>query len=169
MDEEQFYSPSSAYAEADRRGPDHDAMQIAFYRWRLKARRRHQAEEWEDKKYTVHSIEPEMPILGKYGIRGFADVAEGWQQIGAPEGVELLVVYEIKPKIFSCGALIRQLKVLKNIVSNYAVAQINFKLAVITAAVLRADDPKLPDFRELWSGPIFLWDGQEGFTEAESP
>src|SRR5215472_6528924 len=124
MDKEQFYSPSSAYAEAIQRGPDHDAMQLAFVRWRRKqintGELTHEKEEKSETgvnwivKCRLINIEIEHPIKGKYGIRAFADVAETWATSRiSSTGNELtstsLRVYELKPKIYSCGAFIRQI------------------------------------------------------------
>lgn len=160
-------TPSEAHDSAWRREPGHDEMALAVLRevraqWpTLRVRRRHSNEpdeaplEWSGAEVLFHTDK---------GHRWFADIALRFDRPREPRTDRLQEphwrILEIKPRIHSAGALIRQLRVqeenalgLKPIGSSYS------RPTCDVLPVVRSDDPLAQLVADLWECSILTWDG----------
>jgi len=166
-------TPSGWHDDARSRDAGHDEMQAAAYRYE-RANGRTEITIGADEKATKYRREGvyfEMPLYGpKGGISTFIDVfsrflAEPTPDPSRPNGVslvkhpELWVCYEIKPRIYSVGATIRQCRA-----TDYAASSSRLwpnanagtswdthrtpKVRVVP--VVPHDDPKLGLLKEFW-------------------
>jgi hypothetical protein len=74
--------------------------------------------------------------------------------------VRAVQIFEVKPKIHSCGALLRQLKVQDFCLSR---AYPDPMVRLLTVPIIKADDPLFPLLKRMIgnSRRIITWDGSE--------
>ncbi|HET6608856.1 MAG TPA: hypothetical protein VFG62_19430 [Rhodopila sp.] len=142
-------TPSEAYETGRARDAGHDNMQA-----RLMLRLRDNPIAWDgDEKPRDVDILAEQPIEVSAGrIVAFADIAERATFEG---GKNAWRIYEIKPSIGSAGALVRQCRVLEQLLSGRA---------AIVIPVVMGNDPKLGDFKILWDDRIILMSDDGKFS-----
>jgi hypothetical protein len=155
------HTPSGWHDDAMHRDAGHDAMQHELWKW-LKL-----TPQWKylpanvDPETVRKSVEFEMPFhsnADRYypsAVIAFADVGEVWECNGC---TRWLTLYEVKPKIGSVGAVVRQCEALRNTLGNYTK---NFRVI----AVVPHDDPKLAMLSDVMGEDHVLAWRPENMTE----
>lgn len=160
-------TPSEAHDSAWQRGTDHDAMAIALRNI------------FEKNAAPVMVKENEYRFAGAWcevlrpSGRGhwFADLWVRWSASfkkydSATEETDhnLYGIFEIKPKIYSAGALMRQLAVQNERIQAWKESlsyELSSTTTVFVEAAVRKDDPLLAQFLELSRSEATVWDGAE--------
>jgi hypothetical protein len=146
-------SPSRWHDDASDRDAGHDAMQMLWLKVAQK-----------DVETAKGNVMPavwtgaEYPFIAAGRIIGFADIATRFQEPEHDDKQktrdEFWIFYELKPRIYSVGAVIRQ------VIATEYVARRHFKdwrgarpsFAVVP--VVYRDDPKLEMLREMFDGQM---------------
>jgi hypothetical protein len=161
-------SPSEAHDSAWQRTPEHDEMVYACWQWLNSTRRPMTAKIGEYRPTTVtlsfegawmehHMVAPkERPF--------FADILAHYsyeEQIGdrKPEARRFYRVFEIKPTIYSAGALLRQVRVQKDRLKKWHADQYSTNSDVW--AIVSAGDPLAQLFANMAREPVLLWGGKD--------
>lgn len=165
-------SPSEAHDSAWQREPGHDEMQLRVMQ---------AAAEWMptvcvvgdsgDQQQEMQLIEiaaEQRLAAGKTGPSCFVDVLLVYQerrnQTAGPRGYRLrrhFRLLEIKPRIYSAGALLRQLSVLRSHAATWARGDgSNAGRTFDVFPVVRSDDPLAQMLADLGQRTVCTWDGQ---------
>lgn len=154
-------SPSEAHDSAYNRTPDHDLMVVEVYEdikekgtcdWKPGYRVSSKSEVIE---YEHGEVECERLYSGRRTF--FADVAVySWSNVEEGSGRKLYehhLILEVKPKIYSSGAALRQVKQQQNLLGAWMESQDDTAWGYrrperwgTVAPVFRHDDPELPTF-----------------------
>lgn len=135
-----FATPSRLYGAARERAlscPAHDHIQSELTSF-LKSRPWYSA---PDSAQIVPFVEAEYPFTNSGRVIAFADVLEMVNLLG----ITFVNIYEIKPKIDSVFAVLRQVKALLHLAK--VCIKADYYLCFIVGS---ASDPKLPDMRTQW-------------------
>jgi len=155
-------TPSEAHESAWKREPGHDEMVVD-----VKEYLESLGEKWVQRpdsksRGSLCSLiwsDCEAYIEGDGGNIGFfADIFLQWR--AEDSSYEAVQCFEIKPKIHSCGALLRQLKV-QNSRMRHRYTNSQNTVVLITVPVIRHDDPLFPTLRRMMKSPIMTWDGEK--------
>ena len=154
-------TPSGWHDDAKNRDAGHDEMQIAVFDYL----RDHQDEQREiaGEVYVRCGVHFEYPLMRDGKILAWADVAAIWEAKNAsyPEDI-YIEIFEIKPTIYSVGAVVRQCIALE-----YAAVRCGQydrksgrRQSVLAGVipVVRVDDPKLDVLRHVHCA--VSWDGE---------
>lgn len=149
-------TPSDAHESAWKRSPEHDQFSLEVFRF-LK----------QMPFFTLRSViykqkfvENEALIQRKGGGIWFADLL--WWGEGEENGLrsQLALVFELKPKIYSAGALIRQLRVQEMNTKSHD-SRFGSPPKFMVIPVVPKGDPLLPVFAEMWNGSKpWTWNGE---------
>lgn len=150
-------TPSEAHESAWKREPGHDEMVVECREMLLSPRRisKHKGDTAE----YCPVIWTECEAYLKYKDRNhgfFADIMMIWE---APsKKFRAVELFEVKPKIHSCGALVRQLKAQDSCLEMAYGHEI---VRLLTLPIVREDDPLFPLLRRMIgrTRPIISWDG----------
>ena len=164
LGDDKGYTPSSAHDSAWKRDDGHDEMQLELYRWLRKQRPDCQT---DDRVYSFAGAFAEHHLEVNHRIAGFTDVLASYRWNGSLHGAPRTEVayrlFEIKPKIHSVGAVIRQLRTLAHLArkalkydGGYAAAEIE------VVAVVPYDDPKFKLLIEMCPYSVWAWDRDLG-------
>jgi len=156
-------TPSQWHDDVRNRDAGHDAMQIAVFDY-LRDMPTGPSPFYECNGYERTGVYFEMPFRGGGHILAWGDVVEVWQQIVTPhEGYSYTkkkyVVWEIKPKIYSVGAVVRQCVALEDIAKSALMTDrgpTQYDVLIIPAVT--SDDPKLGELRHVHFAAA--WDGE---------
>jgi len=153
--------------ENDTRGRDagHDELQLTIWRYLNKrpAAPRHTK---NDGTFNRIAVTIEHPFMVKGIPIAFADVCEVFRSDKVPyDGYwsYRYVAYEIKPRIYSVGGIIRQCLALEVAIERSGPTMANGKKAeaFVVPVVLRSD-PKVEMLKEMYSGNVWTWDDPVG-------
>lgn len=102
----------SKWGEHGPRDAGHDEMQMAIYEYLRDRAPKEYPVTLEGKSgiRTTYSVHFEFPLKPDLHIMSFADVAVRFEDKFEGRCVQGTLIYEIKPKIYSVGSLIRQLE-----------------------------------------------------------
>lgn len=146
------------------KSPEHDLMQADVLEFLRRAGESPKPFLWNGKERQIIRVRTDCEVLIQIRgrIAGFCDVVDWWQEhepkVSKP--FRLAFVYEIKPRIMSAGAIVRQLKATEFLMEQSMLAG-DIGAEIRIAPVVPADDPNLPALRRLWWGPVFPWDAEK--------
>lgn len=156
----------SGWSESER-DAGHDELQAEVYRFLKRAEpattkiaARGGA---PDRVFRRASIEVEYPFVRENRVIGFADVCEVWHEEKTDRltvGGVLYKVFEIKPRIYSVGAIIRQCKATRQLmlsVGNYHNSGWSGPALCRVTAVVPHDDPKVALLKEMFENDGYVW------------
>ena len=158
-------TPSGWHDDAKNRDAGHDEMQIEVFDYLVQSRhyeeRRRTGE--NDALITSGYIGFEEPLLIRGSIVAWADIYERWLETPGKFKFRQprFFLYEIKPVIYSVGAIIRQCVALANIASVALGDSLGMKASVRVFAVVPAQDPKIDMLKHVypsvaeWTGHAF--------------
>lgn len=139
----------------------HDEMQVAVWRWLrdrgpngLKAR----LYQWQDVpcQYDRSTLELEQAFSGTNGhIAAFADICETFVSGES----KILRAYEIKPRIYSVGSVLRQCSAMAKAIEHSVKISFSRNPTVFVYPVVRANDQKLELLQAV--SHVFVWDGEQ--------
>jgi hypothetical protein len=151
-------TPSGWHDDARNRDAGHDEMQLAVRNYLLGEKR-------SDCNGVARThVLFEYPFIRRGQIIAWGDVVELWQD---EKGTRACAVWEIKPKIYSIGAVIRQCVAL-NIAVRDALTDRHSgrcEARVVVHPVVKSGDPKLSMLRDVTTA--FGWDGKRMSAETE--
>jgi len=109
-------------------------------------------------------VEVEYPFIHEGRILGFADVCEIWAgerpQFSGGHPRTFYQVFEIKPRIYSVGAVIRQCKATEQLILKLKPHHFGASENLCTIVpVVPHDDPKIDLLKEMYSGKVWGWKG----------
>jgi hypothetical protein len=145
------------------RSPEHDALQADVLEW-LRAQPRDPVPlRLRGRTVQVERVQTNCEVLlsirGR--IAGFCDIVDWWQEVGpTSKPARIVYVYEIKPRITSAGAIVRQLRATEYLFEKWLVEEVT-PAEVRIAPVVPINDPNIGMLRRLWSGPVFMWNAEE--------
>jgi len=154
-------TPSGWHDDARNRDAGHDEMQIAVFDW---LRASVVCPEGYEKRRGVYF---ESPFRSRDHIIAWGDIVEVFEKPEHGNYTKLqYVVFEIKPKIYSVGAVVRQCVALADAVDSalkYRRSSGRYSNTVsyddaCVIPVVRSDDPKLSMLRHVWRA--MTWDGE---------
>jgi hypothetical protein len=157
-------TPSGWGDDAQGRDAGHDEMQAAVWR-HLKKLPDHQVSlDKETNKFKRRSVDVEFPFVQDGRIIGFADVCEVFAEISDDStkwtrGI-YYIVYEIKPRILSVGAILRQCQAARQMVWSLHGGRHdpNFKKPYCSVvAVVPSDDKKFGLLLEMADFDVLPW------------
>lgn len=158
-------TPSEAHESAWQRDSSHDEMTIACRdilekTWLTTTLIEFQKTEL----YHRDSIEVEHFFHSSSGPRFFADIMIRFFR--NPERASRshfrYAVFEIKPKIYSAGALLRQIKVQEERTKAWITSNSSaYGDSTFVEAIVRRDDPMIDIYTRLSRKPVMAWDGSD--------
>jgi hypothetical protein len=165
----QDMTPSDAHDSGWQRDPGHDEMQMEVFRWLVW---RDQVSTYVKKRYS--NDESELAILDtrelEYLIEvndrivGFVDICERFSTDGKSfnDRQFSFTAWEIKPKIHSVGAILRQAKVLREKLWRWRPSRDSYSSPYVRImVVVSAKDPKTGLLQEAMKlsriGSVVLW------------
>ena len=156
-------TPSGWHDDARNRDAGHDEMQIAVFDYLKDKPVVHGMNGYEDR----IGLYFESPFYVRGNIIAWGDIVELWEK---PEHEtwkkRRYIVWEIKPKIYSVGAVIRQCRTLADAVQaankdvstrSRGFSHISFDDPIVLP-IVRSDDPKLSMLRHVCDA--IAWDGE---------
>jgi len=153
--------------ENDTRGRDagHDELQLTLWRY-LKKRPTEPIQTKNDGTFSRVSVTVEHPFMVKGIPIAFADVCEVFRsdQVTYDNYWNYrYVAYEIKPRIYSVGGIIRQCMALEVAIERSGPTRASGKKpeAVVVPVVLRSD-PKAEMLKEMYGPNVWTWDDPVG-------
>lgn len=142
-------SPQDWHFEACQRGADFDAMQLAVLKWRT-----------DFCGHDAVSVIAEFPLLLQGVVVAFADVA---RIIPDSNSRRFYQLYEVVPRIYSAGAVVRQCRALRTAAEHCLRDRVDVAQSISVFAVVPANDPKLDTLRAMYDETLVLaWDMAEG-------
>ena len=157
-------TPSGWHDDARNRDAGHDEMQIAVFDW-LKYRPIYPRRDDCDERIGLYF---ESPFYVRGNIVAWGDIVELWEKPQYETSKNRrYIVWEIKPKIYSVGAVIRQCRSLADTVeaaNKDSASHRRFPSGLsydepVVIPIVRADDPKLSMLRHVWHA--LAWDGEQ--------
>lgn len=155
-------TPSGWHDDARHRDAGHDDVHVGV--WRHLRDRENASYQWKSPKtgnriaYPRVSIEFEKAFGEHDRIFCFADISEHYR---CADGV-LIIAYEIKPRIESVGALVRQCAALRlSIEASYRRESASWGAGpdVLVRPVVPFGDPKIAMLREVMGSVVLAWTG----------
>lgn len=166
-------SPSDAHDSAWRRDPGHDAMQLAVMRELVRSRRsvpRPDRPDGDGACFLGHAAAEHL-FKHKSGRMFFADIALIYEaRFPHPHDstwnvdCEVWDLFEIKPRIHSAGAVLRQLAVLEHHLKAWTDARSTspgLRVAGSVHVVVQASDPLAQTLSDLGGIPVLTWAGSD--------
>ncbi len=155
-------TPSGWYADAAGRDAGHDQMQVELFA-QLNGRPETYSLTLNGVRYQQYDVIIEYPFMRDGRILGFADVCEMWEPISVkPSAVPprwFLTIYEVKPRIHSVGALVRQARATVALARQVVIGRTVPVCDLF--AVVPHDDPKLAQLQQAFPWRVVPWkDGQ---------
>ena len=160
-------TPSGWHDDARNRDAGHDEMQIAVYDYRrslsLEAMLGRPDNPIEGYSFCRRGIYFESPLIRDEQILAWGDIIEVWEKKEGKNPTETTYkIYEIKPKIYSVGAVVRQCVSLRLTGEKCGYYDRHSgrreQLTVLVFPVVRHDDPKLSMLQHVC--PVLAWDGE---------
>lgn len=156
-------TPSEAHESAWQRDSSHDEMTIACRdilerTWLTTTHIEYQKTEL----YNRDIIDVEHFFHSSSGPRFFADIMIRFyrNRERASRSRFRHAVFEIKPKIYSAGALLRQIKVQEERMKAWIASDSNaYGDSAFVEAIVRRDDPMIDIYTRLSRKPVIAWDG----------
>lgn len=144
-------TPSGWHDDAQSRDAGHDEMQIAVFDY-LGGQANKGLCGLES------SVGFEVPFIHRGQIIAWADIAQDLRNKG-DDSPQYLFIWEIKPKIYSVGAVVRQcIALLRAARVACTDRNGNLRTEIKVFPVVRADDPKLAMLRHVFHAQA--WDGE---------
>jgi len=148
--------------ENDTRGRDagHDDLQLRIWRY-LKDRASASMETKDDGIFSRVAVTVEHPFKVKGIPIAFADVCEVFRSDKTTHDgywVYRYTAYEIKPRIYSVGGIIRQCKALEVAIERSGPERSTKKPEAIVVPVVFRTDPKVEMLKEMYTGTVWTWD-----------
>ncbi len=156
-------TPSGWHDDARNRDAGHDEMQVAVWKY-INKRRWETFELWKHE-YRISRIDFERAFISDGAIVGFADVCEEFVHNPA-QGMRYLFlrIWEIKPKIYSVGAIVRQCQAIRILLRNWKEdkrSHTSPSVRLVTVIpVCKPDDPKLSLLIEVENESVACWNGE---------
>jgi len=156
-------TPSGWHDDARNRDAGHDEMQIAVFDW-LKDHAVYRGQDGYEDRVGLYF---ECPFYARGHIVAWGDVVELWEKPQYETSKKRrYIVWEIKPKIYSVGAVIRQCRSLVDAVeaaNNDSANRRRFPSGIsfddpIVYPIVRSDDLKLSMLRHVYHA--LAWDGE---------
>lgn len=156
-------TPSEAHDTAWQRDPSHDQMTVDCC---LALAQTHQVLNWK-RRYSDKTQEYSLKFVGmeqfcvlERGPPFFADILLRWDHAEkSPSGGQnissVFAAYEVKPKIYSAGAVVRQARVMNERLRAWSPDSDGTFVEIIA----QADDPLIPLTVLIYDRPILIWDG----------
>lgn len=162
-------TPSDAHESAWQRDPSHDEMVIKCRdalesQWLTTTVTKYGTTE----EYRRDLCECEFFCHGQSGPRFFVDLMLRFSRATDNRKNEYRYgVFEIKPKIHSAGALLRQIKVQEERMSAWIKSDQNraWSDTFFVWPIVRHDDPLIDSYVKMSRRPILAWDGKELIRE----
>lgn len=161
-------TPSGWHDVGRERDSGHDEMQLWVWRW-MRRPDNHSPRKFEKDSqrrdadlFLFDGAWPEMEIVVDDRIVAFADVGERWVCRNPFIGKirYAFVAYEIKPVIYSVGAVLRQCTALARIMSKWRPDRdTHVDPPVRIVPVVQHDDSKVAMLIECYEGRVLTWDG----------
>jgi hypothetical protein len=150
-------TPSQWHDDASGRDAGHDEMQIAVFDYlrdtpsgRLPLR--------ECEGCTRVAVRFEHPFVQRGKVIAWGDVVEIWDEEKELYPKRTYVVWEIKPKIYSVGAVVRQCVALKIAAKAATLDRNGRQSETLVVPIVRFDDPKISALRHVFCAAA--WDGE---------
>jgi hypothetical protein len=156
-------TPSGWHDDARNRDAGHDEMQIAVFDY-LKDRLHLRGKDDYEHRIGLYF---ESPFYVRGHIVAWGDIVELWEKPQYETSKKRkYIVWEIKPKIYSVGAVIRQCRSLADAVEAANRDSVSHRRAPsgiyyddpMVLPIVRSDDPKLSMLRHVWHA--VAWDGE---------
>lgn len=141
-------TPSGWHDDARNRDAGHDEMQIAVFDW------------VKDHSRAFGHVETEfeMPLYHRGQIIAWCDIGQRVFREGVAFPAHLFI-WEIKPKIYSVGAVVRQCIALQQAAEKACTNEARCLMAEVKVfPVVMVDDPKLSMLRHVFHA--HTWDGE---------
>jgi hypothetical protein len=142
--------PSRWHDDAAERDAGHDEMQIQALEWLNRPAKPKLKVEDNGKIFTYVWGRAEFPFIAAGRLRGFADVAAQFEWTSDDGKIDdyYWIFCELKPRIQSCGAVIRQCSATDILAESHFASQIArrggyYKPGWTVKAVVYEDDPRL--------------------------
>jgi len=153
-------TPSQWHDDARNRDAGHDAMQIAVFDY-LQARNPPLTRfvTGDSKEFLREGVYFERPFRRGDQIVAWGDVVEVWREPAEYNSQTAFMIYEIKPTIYSVGAVVRQCVSLELTAKLCGMNRHSGRQPVTSVIpVVMASDPKLAMLRHVfWAA---AWDGE---------
>jgi hypothetical protein len=147
-------SPSRWHDDASDRDAGHDAMQLHWLKVALKD------VETGSKVMPAVWTGAEYPFTASGRIIGFADIATRFQEPEHDDKQktrdEFWIFYELKPRIYSVGAVIRQVTATEYVAKRHFKEWRGPRPSFAVIPVVYVDDPKLGMLREMFDGDVMV-------------
>jgi hypothetical protein len=145
-------TPSEAHDSARNRDAGHDEMQAEVWRWLNKQRATVSlTSDGPTREFTFAVANVEEPLYVKGRILAWVDVCARYESfISANHNSSIIYAFEIKPKIWSVGAVIRQCITIGSILERSG------SIRSRVTAVVPHDDPKISLLIETY-GDVLAW------------
>lgn len=157
-------TPSGWHDDARGRDAGHDQLQIEVWRYlKEHGETEAKAKSYPLEEYRRTSVDVEHPFVVGGRISVFADVCEVFvhsPMIGndIARRRHLFRIFEIKPKVWSAGAAIRQATAIYHAVWKWRESREAYQPPLVSVAiVVPFDDPKLLLLREMYHGQVWAW------------
>jgi hypothetical protein len=154
-------TPSEAHNSAWQRGMDHDEMTIACRDFI------ETSNPWlhlnaMGKAYQRGAVECEQFFTPDKGPRFFSDITVNYYRrpwAHRDSQAFFLRLFEIKPKIYSAGALMRQVAVQRERAKVFMESDRGDIEGIKVSPIVLEGDPLLPTYRKLSRETVYVWDG----------
>lgn len=160
-------TPSEAHDSAWKREPSHDEMTLSCLR---AMRLNFQSLRWREYKTehvgTLSQSRAEALCSGGHGKPFFADILLRWdfeeeqKHTSDKRRFSVYGAYEIKPKIYSVGAILRQVEMQKLRLTEWAQGGFQ-KGEAFVDVIVKADDPLVELLVNLGERSVLTWDGSK--------
>ena len=145
-------TPSGWHDDARNRDAGHDEMQIAVFDY-LKEK----ASTGGSERSYRSEVGFEVPFMRGGQIVAWGDIVEFHYRAGE-DNYYRMIIFEIKPKIYSIGAVMRQCVALET-TANSIYRTMYPRPTVLSYPVVWCHDPKLASLAHVWRA--FAWDGKQ--------
>ncbi len=153
-------TPSRWHDDASDRDAGHDEMQLSVLQY-LRSKKPEPLEGEQGAKYERHYVGAEYPFVSRGQVIAFADICEVWRKDRKDYDRSykyFYVAYEIKPKIYSVGAVIRQCLALEQAIIRSGTGGDPAGSRCNVIPVVSRDDPKLGMLAAMYDGSVWTWD-----------
>jgi hypothetical protein len=152
-------TPSGWHDDARNRDAGHDEMQIAIFDY-LKDREVAPLKFKDiDEVFVRSGVCFELPFMRGNQIVAWGDVVEIYDQQTKYSPQRAIIVHEVKPRIYSVGAVVRQCESLTFGVEHALADRHSGSRPVVRVfPAVMVDDPKLAMLRHVYRA--FAWDGE---------
>lgn len=152
-------TPSGWHDDARNREVGHDEMQLSV--WRYLKRKKLESIELKGDVFAPVGVFLEYPFEHNGRVIAFADICSVWRAAKPDYNNNYrfaYTAYEIRPRIQSAGAILRQCSSLRVVIESRPSGTTKPFVSVIP--VVPRTDPGLPLLEEMFSdyGPVWTWD-----------